>query len=456
MDTTTAKLEVKQESISPCTVKLEIQVPVEEVQVTYQKHEKEVSQQAKIQGFRPGHIPSAILRQNYGSRIEELTLDELVNRYSIMAIKQVELQKRLIAAPMLLKGDDKCKISPDAPFTFAIQLELSPEIKLPDYKGLQLSREIQTVTEKNIEDSLDNLLESASTLESAEGPTQQKDILIVEYEAIIPEGLEVPEQDRYITKAERTWLPLHEPEMLPGASTLLVGLNKGDEKDTDITFPDDFKEEFLRGKTLHYHFKIHDINRIKRPELSDKLAQKYGANDLTDLRQRVRKGLQAKLEDLQRDELIKQIHDHIFNSLDFPLSEMQVKAETNVALCSMIEREQKEGTSYEEIREKIPAMREQAAQEVTEELRIVFVLMAIAEAENIVITDEIHKKISMYVWQQEKRDKNATTKELRKFFQKDDVRHKINMLENNQLANMVYNRIIELADIIDVQPKPEN
>lgn len=394
MDNPTLALNVTRTETAPCCCEVSIEMPPERVQKVYDSVVAKVSRQAKLPGFRAGKIPRAMLLNRYGKEIEAETVEQLLN----MGYREMAEQEKLeLAISPEVLDTEKLSFELGQPFAFKVKCEYVPEIALPEYKGLHLSREVAVVGDEQIDEFIDNWLQARQSFAKVERAAQQQDMLQVSYKAQLPEDLEVPEKSKYIVEAENTWLVLREPEMLPGVMTALVGVSAGDEKDVTLTFPADYREECLAGKSLPYHFSIKEVHGRQVPELTEELAKEAGTEGIADLRAKIKTSIESQEKRKGDMQLREQLVNTILSGLDFPLPPTVFKQEKESLLKQYYEQETRAGLKPEELREKSQEMAARAEGEAAAKLRRHYVLEAIAKAENITVENrEISSMVSYF------------------------------------------------------------
>jgi len=365
-------------------------MPPERVQKIYDNVVAKVGQQVKLPGFRAGKIPRVLLLNRYEKEIKAEALEQLVSAgYRGMA----DQEKLDLACSPEVVDMENLSFELGQPFSFTIKCEYVPEIALPEYKGLQLSRTAVEIGDAQVDEFIANWLESRQSYVKVERAAQQQDMLQVSYQAELPEDLEIPEKAKYVVAADNTWLVLREPEMLPGVMTALVGVRAGDEKDLALTFPADYREECLAGKSLPYHFSIKEVHGREVPTLTEEIAKEAGAESIADLRSKVKADLESQETRNRDQQLREQLVETLLSGLDFPLPPTVLKQEKEALLKQYYDEEVRAGKKPDELREMSQEMATRAEGEAAAKLRRHYVLNAIADAEKITV--ENHEVSSM-------------------------------------------------------------
>lgn len=447
MDTPTLKVNVTTEYPANCSALLKIEVPAEEAQLVYNKSAKEVASRAALPGFRPGKVPLALLQKNFSPQIIARTTEKLFDDGYKAAVDAAGLVGKIIGSPELAEESLSVKYEVGKPFSYAVTFDVRPDIPVPEYKGLQLSREKREVTDEVIQLRIDSFLDMSAKMEVTEGPAKRDDIITAAYEATLPEGLEIPEKDKYIVKTDKAWLALREPEQLPGISTALLDVTPKSERDIEIAFPADYKVEALQGKTLKYHFAIDEIRSRVRPELNDEFVKQFEVDSVEKFREAIKSRLEMEFEQGAKYKMIDQIDNLLFGNLSFDLPPRQLKQVCGDIYKNMLEREKRSGKSEEELKEKDAELKKNAKTRAEDSLRRGYVLEKIIETEKITLSDDDYKNVLGYFMQMAPRDAKP----------EDVIKEK---RENGEFMRALqeiinqktYDKIIELAQVVDVPP----
>ena len=439
MDTTTPLLHVTRTDTEPCCFSLQVEVPAEQVKKAYGQALVKVGAKVRLPGFRPGKIPTAMLVKHFAKEIEGETQEQLINDSFKTAIAE---QKVKLALNAQLDHDSVSAISQGAPFTYVVKCEAEPEFTLPEYKGVKLTKPAVNVTDADVEEYLNNLLDSRAKLQLVERPAELGDFLKVTYNATLPEGFEVAKHSEYLVKSENGWLGLREPELLPGTMHKLVGAAVGAEVSLDVTFPADFREADFAGKTLADTIKVLEIQAAVRPELNDELAKSCQADNVEELKTRARDMIQAQRTRERGTALRNTLVEAIMAQVDFPLPPTIVKYNQDSVVRDMVRSQQRNGLSEDKIRENIKESMEQAEHIARQRTRFQYVIGAIADAEDIKVeNDELTQEVS-YMAQMNRSSLKKTVRDMSESGQLGQ------MMESIRSSKTV-DRLMELADITE-------
>lgn len=221
---------------------------------------KKANQKVKIDGFRKGKAPKDMFIKKYGQ--DRLNFDAANEVIDESYRKMLEDNKDIITE-LVAKPDIEVVSIDEKAVEFKFVLTLKPEVKLGKYKDLKLDKEKAEVTKKEIEDAIDNIRQKYAENVLKEDKIVNGDIAIIDFEGFI--------DDKAFEggKGENYSLTIGSGTFIPGFEEQLIGLKKDDTKDVEVTFPDDYHAEELKGKKAVFKVKINDVKEIKIPELDD-------------------------------------------------------------------------------------------------------------------------------------------------------------------------------------------
>jgi trigger factor len=398
-------MQVRIEDVSPVEKKMVVEIPWETVSEKLGNAYRELGKGVALKGFRKGKVPRPVLEQVYGQRVNAEVAYELV-RESFFRANQ-EHQLAAVAEPRV---EEAAPIKKGQPFTFKAIIEVRGEVVPQDYKGLGIERRKLNVPDSAVEESLAQLRREHTELRPIEGReiTAAGDIVGLSVTGTIGEHqINQPQFAVDLDDEER--------EPLPGLRTALLGipLDTKDKK-VELTVPEDHKDEQLRGRKADLTVTILEARAKDVPALDDEFAKDTGKADTLDgLKAKLREELESKeKEQIDREarenvlrELIKKNQIPVAGSLVERAVEMQYQR-----LRQMLGMKPERGTQglSDDLREK---MRPAGADEVRGQL----LLEAIADKENVVVTDE---ELGKHI-EQTAKSRNMAPAKLRAEWQRD-------------------------------------
>ena len=255
-------LEKEQENV----VKLDITIPAKDAADAYNNAVRKISQYVNIDGFRRGKAPRAVVERHVGTeRIKQEAIESLMPRAINQAVADNKLD--IIAQPYIT--DYNFNLGED--LTVVAKAELRPEVTLGQYKDLTVEVKDTPIDEDGLQKSIDRLLEQHSTQETViDRATKETDIAVIDFDGYSNgEKIQGGEAKNYP-------LDLAHSNFIPGFAEQLVGKNLNEEFEIQVTFPEQYHDEKLKGQPATFKIKINEIKEKKLPELNDEFAQKVG------------------------------------------------------------------------------------------------------------------------------------------------------------------------------------
>jgi len=375
------KLTVLRNEVKPCRLRLDIEVPATRVKRCHDSVTGQFHTQARIPGFRPGKSPKKLVLRRFASEIAERTMEALIEETTKEALAQESIEPE--TAPRV-QGQDRLTLDVDSSFVYSVEFDCAPSFELPNYKELKITLDGREVDDDAVDQVIGTWREQRAQFEKVDRPAGDGDLLKVSYHANLTDEQrgELPETAKFLVDADDTWLPIREPEILPGTIENLKGAAAGDEKTFQVVFPDSFMESSLREKSIEYNVKVHEVHGSELPEFDDELAKQFGAETADEARDMVRQGLESRERERRDNELRQSIAEALLEGMDFALPPSLVDRETYEIFRGMVEQEYRrnQGNVTEDTQKQLLAHAREGA---TRMLRRRYVLLKIADAEGI-------------------------------------------------------------------------
>ena len=299
--------------------KMKLKIPKENVDQVFKKNYQKIRQSAKITGFRQGKVPLDVLKQSsYYGNIWEETLHALIQEFYPKALKKNGIQP--VSNPKLLHAH----LKENHPASFELEVEVHPAVRLKKYLGLQVKKHPTAVTQTQTDQQLENLRKYAATIQDAEQEeTLQKNLLgDFKIEAEYKSG----KRCQFVC-SKSTLLPIGRSPIAPGFENHLIGMKKEELREFNFSFPSNYEENRLAGKTLLFKMQLKNIKKEIFPELNDEFAKKFKIQTIKELKEKIQKELkqenEQKAKEFLRDSLIKEL----INENPIPLPETFVEEE---------------------------------------------------------------------------------------------------------------------------------
>lgn len=363
---------------------LQVTVPAEEVDKALDKAFKKVVKQINVPGFRKGKVPRPIFEQRFGvEALYQDAVDILLPKAYSNAVEEAGIN------PVDQPEIEVTQIEKGKEFKFDATVTVEPEVKLGDYKGLEIEKQNTELTDKEVEETIQQRLEAmADMVVKEDGKVEEGDTVNLDFDGYVDgEQFEGGQADGYD-------LEIGSGMFIPGFEEQLVGLAVGEEKDVEVTFPEEYHAEELAGKPATFKTKINEIKSKEVPELDDELANELDseANSVDEYKENLRKQLAeskaTEAENAQKEEAITKATDNA--EVDIPKA--MIKTEEDRMVQEFAQRLQQQGlnleTYFQISGQSEEDIRGQMKEDAEQRVKTNLTLAAIAEAENIDATDE--------------------------------------------------------------------
>lgn len=379
------------EDINNCRKRLKIEVPPNEVNEEIERITGEFQKQVKLPGFRAGKVPRDVVSKRFSQDIDEETKRSLVPKAYRRAIQEKKL--RVVSSPSI----EDIKFERGLSLSFSTLVDLAPEIRLPEYKGIALPKAADELTEDEFQKQLDQFRERQAHFHDLTGrATQADDFAVIDYTATIDGKplIEVVPAATKLAAQTNLWIKLEEDGYLPKFGGQLVGLNIGDKKEVTVEFPTDFPYPELVGKKAVFAVELKGIKEKHLPELDEDFAQNSFKLSLEQFKTNLREGLQAQKKNDILSQQKNQLLEQLLNKTDFDLPESILATQTKNVVREIIEHNQQRGLSLDAIQGNKDEIYQIAQKNARERVKGAFLLLQIAQKENLQVTqDEMNQRI---------------------------------------------------------------
>jgi len=391
-------MEVKVESLAACKKRLSITLSREEIKAKMEERYAELEQEAQVPGFRPGRAPRRLVEKRFHEAVEDETRIKLITESLTKALEEQKLD--VIGEPDL--DPEKIEMPADGPLTFTIDLEVRPEFEAPDYIGIPVNVEQPTVGDAEVAQSLERLRESHGRLEEVPAGGEAKDNDIVTGDVAIQAG-DVVVLDRQSVRMPASAIVI-EGIRLEKFGELLKGVKAGETRTTKMTIDQTAEKEDLRGKEVELRVKV---NRIERVALPDDAAVLKATDheDMDALKRTLRRELEGRSDQVFRERQENALHGWLMEQAKFDLPEELAKRHANSLLQRTVMGLQYRGVPVDEIEKRLEEIRGASTERAARELKLMFILDAIAKKEKVEATDaEVDARVRFMAVQQGRRD----------------------------------------------------
>ena len=342
-----------------------------------------LNKKAKIDGFRPGKAPRNIFEKHYGKQeIIYEAADKLINdKY-----REILSDSKLI--PVIEPKIEPVKLESDClEVNFTIITE--PEVTLGEYKNLGIKKEEAKVTKKEIEHEIHHILERYAEISTKEGKVEKGDIAVIDFEGF-KDGVAFDGG-----KAENYELEIGSNSFIPGFEEGIIGMSKGDEKDLNLTFPNDYASEELKGKKVVFKVKVNEIKERIVPKLDKEFFEDLampGVASKEDLEKEVEAQIKAHKETHLENEYVDKLLEKASSNMKVEIDEELVEAEKENMYTDLLERLKMQGITEEIYLQYANTTKEKIMEQMNDEalkrVKYRYLLKAVIKAEKIKVTDK--------------------------------------------------------------------
>ena len=366
-----------QMSETTCRRELDLEIPAEEVQKALERVAKEFARIARVPGFRPGKAPVTLIRRRFAGDIKSEVLQSLVPEHLEKAVTEKNL--RPVSQPQVEKID----FSETGPLKFRATFEVLPDFQLGEYKNLEVEIEPQDLSGADVDKALEEMRERAASFVPVEGRAIENG----DYAQL--KLLGAPAGGGEPLQADNVLCHIGAEETIDAFNQNLRGASAGEHKKFDVLYPADFPDAKLAGKTFHYSVEVLGIKTKKLPELNDEFAKDVSeAATLEDLRERIRKSLEAAREQRQKESARNKILEKLVAAHDFPIPEVLAESQMDVRLERAVRSLAAQGVDPRAVNVDWVALRRRQRDRSVEDVKAELLLDRIASAENIEVSEE--------------------------------------------------------------------
>lgn len=339
---------------------------------------------AKIDGFRPGKAPKEVFLKKYGKEALYMDAADIVLDGAYRKVFEDNKDLEIVAQPEIgLKSIDEKGVE----FTF--KLTLKPEVKLGKYKGLNVKKDSVKVTKEEVEHEIEHLRSHYAENVVKEGKVENGDIAIIDFEGF-KDGKAFDGG-----KGENYSLTIGSNTFIPGFEDQIIGMAKGEEKDINVTFPEDYHSEELKGQPVVFKVKVNEIKEVKIPELDKDFFEDLGMEGIDSkesLEAQVKENIKARRDADAENKYIDELLEAAAKNVEVDIPDVMISEEQDRILRQYEENLKMQGLTLEQFYQFTnsdeAALKEQMKDEATKRVTYRLMLEAIAKAEKIEITDE--------------------------------------------------------------------
>ena len=380
-------MSVQVEKLEKNMAKLTIEVAPEElekaIEGAYQKNKSKIS----VPGFRKGKVPRQMIERMYG---KEVFYEDAVNALIPEAYEKAvdECEEEIVSSPKI----EVAQVEAGKPFIFTAEVALKPEVKLGKYKGVKVEKADTEVTDEEVDKEIDKERESnARNIDVTDRAVKDGDIVTLDFEGFVDgtafEG----------GKGENYPLTIGSGTFIPGFEEQLVGAEIGKETEVNVTFPEDYQAEDLKGKAAVFKCTVKEIKEKELPTLDDEFASEVSEFEtLAEYKADIRGRLEERKAKAAREAKEAAVIEEIIKDSDMEIPEAMIETQQRQMIDEFAQRIQMQGLTLEQYFQFTGAsydqMIDQVKPQAEKRIQSRLVLEAVAAAEKIEATEEDYEE----------------------------------------------------------------
>ena len=365
--------------------KMTVTFPSSDLNASVEKRLNEIRRTIKMDGFRAGKVPLNVVKKRHGAQVNQEMMGEALQKAFYDAVDQESL--KVAGFPMFDDLNDA-----DGEVKFTARFEVYPEITLPEFSGITVESINAEVTDADVDNMITRLREQRMAwkpAKSAAKKAKKGEQVIIDFVGKI-DGVEFDGG-----AAENAPLELGSGRMIPGFEDQIIGMKKGEEKVIEVTFPEEYHSEALKGKTATFDITVHSVMTKVLPEIDEEFVQSFGVEEgteealKTEIKDSMTKELQRAVESKNRSTVLDSLQEIVDVDVPKSLMEQEIKSLMDRAVQNM----QQQGMNPADVNIEAAHFAEEAKKRV----KLGLILGDIIKVNNLEATDD---EVNAYIAEQ--------------------------------------------------------
>jgi trigger factor len=426
-------MKIEKKDLDKSQIELKVELSPEEFRPYIDKGAVKVSKELKIDGFRPGKVPYEVLKKKIG----EMTILEEAARLAINKTLSEAIKDNIESQPVGEPKIEVVKLAPDNPLIYKIVIAVLPEVKLGEYKNLNIKQKQIKIEKEEIDKILSDLVETRVKEIVVDEPIKEGYKTIVDIEMFLDN---VPIEGG---QGRDTAVIVGRNYIVPGFDKNLLGARKGEERRFSLLYPKDYHMKNLAGKMVDFKVKVKEIYRRDLPKLDDQFAQGFGLRRIDELKENIKKTLETNKEREASQAAEREMLEKIMNKAKFgDLPELLVEHEAKVMMDELEQTVAREGGKFEDYLSSLGKTRDQLTldllPEAVKRVKISLLVRQLAKEEKIKVSSE---EVENYI------------REMKQFYRSQsaesgEAKEMLSRLEKNDFKNYILN-VLTSRKVID-------
>jgi trigger factor len=427
------------EELSSIKKKLVVEIPAEQVSVAIEKAYRKIAKTASVKGFRKGKVPRRLLEQQYAPRMENDVVGSLIKDSLYKAM--IEKNVYPVSQPQIVES---AQLETGKSFSYEAEVEIRPEVVAKDYVGLKLEKEKIAFDESIVDQRLEQLAESRSSLEvSSRKKSREGDTVIIDFEGFI-------DGSAFENGAASDYqLELGSSSFIPGFEDQICGMKREEEREVEVSFPENYGEKSLAGKPVKFKVTLKEIKEKVAPKPSDDLAKEVGFDNLEALRARIREDSLRERTERVANQMQEQMMNLLVEANSFEVPQAMVKSQLEHLKENFAQRLKSQGMTLEMLGMNDEGFAAAYGEMADKQVRGELILEAIAKQEALSVEEaDLEAKMAELAKQS-----NAEIAQVKAYFANPQAKEG---LSGQILHEKVVALVIGKAEVTEVEPKKEN
>lgn len=368
-----------------CRVKITVKAEADETRKDYDAVVGYFVKNGRIPGFRAGKAPVDIIKKNYSNEIREEVHTRLLRSLYMKVIEQEKIKQ------VNLVNVEDVRFSPETGITASFVVDVEPTVKVPAYKKFSMKFVADGVTEEQIDERLQHIREAFAKFNPAETgyAVQRNDLACVDFEGkvngqpikeLVPEAAAIAEGKAY-------WMQVSDDRFLPQLVAAVIGMKSGETKTTEFVFEGDHLPDALKNQTAVYTLSVGEV-RCRALPTDEEVVQQMKIESIAKLRETTRERLTEQANQAATRKFESDIIEKLMSKADFDLPQSELEQEINETLGRMAEEASQRGATKDDLEKNRAEIVESATAMAKRQLRVRYMLAAIADQEKIESTEE--------------------------------------------------------------------
>ncbi len=367
--------------VNPLLRTISVEIPTDVVDQERNKLVQQYAKLARVPGFRKGKVPAGVIRTRFSQDINEEIVRNLVPKYF-----REETGKQNLA-PISQPQVTDLHLHDGQPLKFTAEFEILPEIPTEGYQNVKVEHPAVSVTDEEVEETVNGLREQRATYEPIEDrAAQHGDFVQISFA-----GRDKADAEAKPVEVPSVMVELGGTNTVAEFSEQLQGTKAGDEKTFDVSYPADYGDQRLAGKSVEYHVTVKELKKKIVPEVNEEFIQELGGEMKTpeELRAKIREGMEHEKKHRAEHEGKDKLVDELVKLNDFPVPNAMVESQIEIRLERGLRALAQQGMRAEDMRKMdFARLREGQRDAATREVKASLLLEKIADAEKVEVADE--------------------------------------------------------------------